>query len=162
RAGQRFAALFRGHPSILLPEVIAERSARAVITTTIARGISFEAACAAPEADRRAWAETLWRFVFTSLLAHGLFNAYPHPGNYLCAEGGAVWFIDFGCTREVGPHRMPDLRGAHRAAAAGDDDAFVERALAMMDVRRETEQARMGSTYLLQCFAPIRAQKPYR
>ncbi len=160
--GRRFADLFRGDDRIHLPEVIGDRSARAVLTATLARGLDFDAACAASEPERRAWAETLWRFVFTSLLAHGLFNADPHPGNYLFAEGGAVWFLDFGCTRHVEAHRMADLRAAHRAAAAGRDDAFVEHASTMLGMRGGTEQRRLARAYLLQCFEPIRAGGPYR
>jgi predicted unusual protein kinase regulating ubiquinone biosynthesis (AarF/ABC1/UbiB family) len=162
RAGQRFAAIFRGHERIRVPEVISERCARAVLTTTLAEGLDFEAACAASEPERRAWAETLWRFVFTSLLAHGLFNADPHPGNYLFAEGGAVCFLDFGCTREVERHRMPDLRGAHRAAAARRDDEFVDHACSMLDMPRAGEARRLAREYLLLCFEPIRAGAPYR
>ncbi len=162
RQGSRFAALFRGDARIRLPEVVGDRSARAVLTTTLAAGLDFEAACAAGEPERRAWAETLWRFVFTSLLAHGLFNADPHPGNYLFAEDGAVCFLDFGCTREIAPGRMADLRGAHRAAAAGHDDAFVDHASSMLDMRGGSEQRRLARDYLLQCFEPIRAGGPYR
>jgi predicted unusual protein kinase regulating ubiquinone biosynthesis (AarF/ABC1/UbiB family) len=91
-----------------------------------------------------------------------LFNADPHPGNYLFAEDGAVWFLDFGCTREIAPGRMADLRGAHREAAAGRDDAFVDHASAMLDMRGGSEQRRLARAYLLQCFEPIRAGAPYR
>jgi predicted unusual protein kinase regulating ubiquinone biosynthesis (AarF/ABC1/UbiB family) len=162
RQGARFAALFQGDARIRLPEVIPSLSARAVLTTTLVKGVDFEAACEATESERRAWAETLWRFVFTSLLAHGLFNADPHPGNYLFAEDGAVCFLDFGCTREIPPHRMADLRGAHRAASEGRDDAFVDHAWSMLDAPGGSEQRRLGGAYLLQCFEPIRAGGPYR
>jgi len=143
----------------------------------LARGLGFEAAAAAGEAERRAWAETLWRFVFTSLLVHGLFNADPHPGNYIfgepgaeagvadrlgSAEAGVIWFLDFGCSREVPAHRMPDLRGAHRAAVAGDDATFLARACSMLDVPAAGEHRRLAHDYLLQCFEPIRARGPYR
>ncbi len=149
-----------------MPEVIADRSAGTVLTTTLARGVGFEAAAAAGEAERRAWAETLWRFVFTSLLVHGLFNADPHPGNYVFGEAGTgpgvVWFLDFGCSREVPAHRMADLRGAHRAAVAGDDATFLARACSMLDVPAAGEHRRLAHDYLLQCFEPIRARGPYR
>ena len=162
RASERFAALFAGDPKIRVPRVVAERSSRGVITTTFARGVGFDEACAASEDDRRAWGETLWRFVFTSLLSHGLFNADPHPGNYLFAEGGVVHFLDFGCTRDVAPHRMPDLRGAHLAAIEGRDDDFIDHACAMLDQPRDGEQRRMAREYLLACFEPLRARGPFK
>jgi predicted unusual protein kinase regulating ubiquinone biosynthesis (AarF/ABC1/UbiB family) len=160
--GGRFAALFRGDPRVLVPEVIPERSARAVLTTTLVHGVDFEAACAASEPERRAWAETLWRFVFTSLLAHGMFNADPHPGNYLFAPDGAVWFLDYGCTRPIEAHRMADLRGTHRGALDGDDDALYAHSSRMLGMRGGSEQARMARAYTLLCFEPLRARAPYR
>jgi predicted unusual protein kinase regulating ubiquinone biosynthesis (AarF/ABC1/UbiB family) len=162
--GRRFASIFEGDARILVPEPIADRSARTVLTTTLARGLGFEEAAAASEADRRAWAETLWRFVFTSLLVHGLFNADPHPGNYVFGDGsaGVVWFLDFGCSREVPAHRMADLRGAHRAVIVGDDETFLARACSMLDVPAAGEHRRLAHDYLLQCFEPLRARGPYR
>ncbi len=82
-------------------EVVAERSCRRVITSELVAGLTFDEACAAPAADRARWGETLWRFVFGSLLGHGLFNADPHPGNYVFAPDGGVYFLDFGCTRHL-------------------------------------------------------------
>ncbi len=162
RAGARFAALFRGHPRIRLPEVVPERCSRAVLTTTLVRGLDFEAACAAPEPERRAWAETLWRFVFTSLLTHGLFNADPHPGNYLFADDGAVYLLDFGCTRDIPANKIADLRATHRAAAAGRDDELADHGWRMLGMAGGAEYRRLGRAYLLQCFEPIRAGGPYR
>jgi predicted unusual protein kinase regulating ubiquinone biosynthesis (AarF/ABC1/UbiB family) len=145
-----------------VPAVVDELTTRRVLTTELVVGLDFEAACAASEADRRAWAETLWAFVFHSLLGHGLFNADPHPGNYVFGERGAVFFLDFGCTRTVAARRVMQLRRAHEAASRGDDDAFFENACAMMDMRPGGEQGRLAREYLLRCFEPISAQGPYR
>ncbi len=161
-AQRRFAAIFKGDPKIKIPEVIADRSSARVLTTSFAVGVDFEAACAAPEDERRAWGETLWRFVFTSLLVHGLFNADPHPGNYLFAPGGVVHFLDFGCSRAIRPERMTDLRAAHRAAIAGDDESFLEAAYRMLELPDLPEQRRLCRAYLLDCFAPLRARAPFR
>ena len=105
-----FAALFARLDlagTVRIPAVIDDRSSRRVLTTTLAEGLRFEAACAAPEAQRRLWAEALWCFVFGSLLQGGLFNADPHPGNYLFPEGRMAWFLDFGCTRCSRPSASP-------------------------------------------------------
>src|SRR6185436_2932379 len=45
-------------------------------------------------------AETLFRFAFGSPLCFGVFNADPHPGNYLVLDG-KVGFVDFGCVAEL-------------------------------------------------------------
>ncbi|HVY47085.1 MAG TPA: AarF/ABC1/UbiB kinase family protein [Minicystis sp.] len=158
---RRFAEVFRGDARVRVPEVVDELSTARVLTTTFARGVGFEAACAASEDERRAWAETLWRFVSTSMLGHGLFNADPHPGNYLFSPGGVVHFLDFGCTREIRAERMDDLRGSHRAAVEGDLTAFVACAFRMLDVAPYAEQERLSREYLLACFEPLFARGPF-
>jgi predicted unusual protein kinase regulating ubiquinone biosynthesis (AarF/ABC1/UbiB family) len=72
-----------------------------VLTSEFVRGASFEQAIAASESERRAWAETMWRFVFKGNIGGGMFNADPHPGNYLFSEGGVVTFLDYGCVQPI-------------------------------------------------------------
>lgn len=121
---RQFAAIHAGDPQIRVPEIIADRSGRRVLTSSFAEGLGYDEACAAGEADRVAWSETMWRFVFKGNLVGGVFNADPHPGNYLFHEGGAVTFLDFGCTQTIDPALLPLARAMHEAALAGDDAAF--------------------------------------
>ncbi|MBI5494223.1 MAG: AarF/ABC1/UbiB kinase family protein [Deltaproteobacteria bacterium] len=107
-----------------IPEVVRSHSALRVFTTSFARGLDFEQACARPEAERHAWARTLWRFVFRGNLVFGLFNADPHPGNYLFHDDGRITFLDFGCVQPIKPARLVLSRAMHRAAAARDEAAF--------------------------------------
>ena len=45
----------------------------------------------------------LYRFVYSSLMEHGLLYADPHPGNFLfCPDDGRVWILDMGCVQVVG------------------------------------------------------------
>ncbi len=44
---------------------------------------SFDEAIAQGEDERRRYRETLWRFVFNGNLVGGMFNADPHPGNFV-------------------------------------------------------------------------------
>jgi predicted unusual protein kinase regulating ubiquinone biosynthesis (AarF/ABC1/UbiB family) len=162
-----FGALFEGDARVLVPKVVEDRSARRVLTTELVSGVGFDAACAAPEGARRAWAETLWRFVFKSLLQHALFNADPHPGNYLFvdAEGGKAgkaWFLDFGCTRRILPAQARLVRAGHRAAIAGDERGLCEAMLENFKMRAGTEGARLGAEYVVRCFAPILHRGPYK
>ncbi len=113
RGGQRityFANVHAGDPTIRIPTLVATASeqARALTCTAFVRGGTFEDACAASEDERRAWAETMWRFVFKGNLVGGQFNADPHPGNYIFHEGGAVTFLDYGCVQPDRP-RAPAL-----------------------------------------------------
>ena len=64
------------------------------------------------DAIRSRWGETIFRFVFTSLHQHGLFNADPHPGNYLFHEDGTVTFLDFGCVKRFATDRVSVMSAA--------------------------------------------------
>ncbi len=155
-----FAELHRGDPLIRIPRVIEDRSARRVLTSVLVTGRTFEEACTATESERRAWAETLWRFVFRSLLVGGRFNADPHPGNFFFHESGAITALDFGCIVPLREARRPIGRRLHRAAIANDEQAFREAGKEMMGTRGgEIEE--MVLRFLRLMFTPL-WESPYR
>ena len=132
-----FAKLHADFALARVPAVIDERSKKRVLTTEFARGIDFEAACAKDESARRAWAETLWRFVFRSNLVGGMFNADPHPGNYIFDPDvpGGVTFLDFGCVQPIAPAERTHARAMHRAAMTRDEATFRTAARALIGTR---------------------------
>ncbi|MEM6990529.1 MAG: AarF/UbiB family protein [Myxococcota bacterium] len=117
---RRFAALHRDDPRIVVPAVVDDASGARVLTTEYAEAMPFEAAREAPEPLRRQWAETLWTFAYGSIMCGGIFNADPHPGNYLFHDDGRVVFLDFGCVQEVDPFHRRQIVIAHRALGDGD------------------------------------------
>jgi hypothetical protein len=112
-----------------------DRSTGRVLTTELVRGAPFERACEASEAEREAWAKTLWRFVFRSNLVGGMFNADPHPGNYIFHDGGRVSFLDFGCVQPIPPENRRHARKMHEAAMRKDQAAFHEGARALLGTK---------------------------
>jgi hypothetical protein len=151
-----FAAIHRGDPDIHIPAVISERSTKRVLTTELVRGTSLEeAAKRAPELRTR-YCETLWRFVYKANLVGGLFNADPHPGNYLFGEDGRIAFLDFGCVQPIPEERMLQARRMHRAARLGDTRAFDENAIALLQTRGGAFE-RAALAYVRRCFAPLLA-----
>jgi predicted unusual protein kinase regulating ubiquinone biosynthesis (AarF/ABC1/UbiB family) len=155
-----FATLHAGDPHIRVPDVIPSRSSRRVLTTALAEGCSLEEAATRPENERRQHAETLWRFVFKGNLVAGMFNADPHPGNYLFGTEGRVTFLDFGCVQPIDPARLPAARGVHRAAIARDERAFVEQASILLGLRGG-EYGAHAVAYSRRCFDPI-FHSPFR
>jgi predicted unusual protein kinase regulating ubiquinone biosynthesis (AarF/ABC1/UbiB family) len=151
---RHFIRLHEGDPKIHIPRVIDERSSRRVLTTELAVGRELDDACADGESARRAYAETLWRFVFKSNLVGGMFNADPHPGNYLFQEDGAVAFLDFGCCQPIEGERLERARAVHRAAIAGDEQAFAQAAVPMLETRGGRYEAHALS-YVRRCFEPL-------
>ncbi|HSQ61630.1 MAG TPA: AarF/ABC1/UbiB kinase family protein [Polyangiaceae bacterium] len=120
---------------IHVPAVIDERSSGRVLSTELVRGDDFERACQADEAQRQEHARTLWRFVFRGNLRGGMFNADPHPGNYIFHEQGRISFLDFGCVQPFTEHHRNNARAMHRAAIEKDEAAFRVAARAMVGTR---------------------------
>ncbi|MEZ4255656.1 MAG: AarF/ABC1/UbiB kinase family protein [Polyangiales bacterium] len=156
-----FAALHAEDPRIHIPRVFASHSARRVLTTELATGITLdEAAADQDEARRRAYVELLWTFVFRGILRQGVFNADPHPGNYLFHPDGRITFLDFGCVETMGADYLEAVHAMHRAALAGDRERH--RAAAKRGLGTDSgayEDALLG--HLWRCFEPIRST-PFR
>jgi predicted unusual protein kinase regulating ubiquinone biosynthesis (AarF/ABC1/UbiB family) len=151
---RQFAEMHAGDPTIRIPGVIVERSSRRVLTTELVEGLNFEKAAAASEADRVAWAQTLWRFVFKGNLVGGMFNADPHPGNYLFGPNGVVTFLDFGCVQPIEEQRMPHARAMHKAAIVRDEAAFAAAAERLLGTRGG-EYGTRAVAYSRHCFEPM-------
>jgi predicted unusual protein kinase regulating ubiquinone biosynthesis (AarF/ABC1/UbiB family) len=120
-----FSSLHEGDPHVRIPAVVPSHSARRVLTTEFVRGKKLEQVLAdASEDERQQYAETLWRFVFRSVLVGGRFNADPHPGNFLFAESPRIHFLDFGCVQQLSERRRLAARRVHLAAVDRDAAAF--------------------------------------
>ncbi len=149
-----FAKLHADHSLIRIPGVIAERSTKRVLCSEFVHGASFEEACAAPEAERRAWARTLWRFVFKGNLVGGMFNRDPHPGNYFFHDGGAVTFIDFGCVQPLEDWHRQGAVDLHLAAMARDEDLFRKSCAKFLGTKGGTFEKELIA-FVRACFTPL-------
>ena len=104
---RRFAALYRDHPKIVIPKVYDEYSHARVMTTELLEGQTYrEIQASMPQEAKDRVAQTLYEFVFGSFHRHGVFNADPHPGNYIFLPDEKVGFLDFGCVVEF-PLEVP-------------------------------------------------------
>jgi predicted unusual protein kinase regulating ubiquinone biosynthesis (AarF/ABC1/UbiB family) len=151
---EQFRALHAADPKIKIPRVVRERSARRVLTMELVHGAALEEAALAPLELRRAYAETLWRFVFKGNLVGGMFNADPHPGNYLFQPDGSVTFLDFGCIQPIREDRLETARDLHRAALRKDDAAF-RRAAALILESKGGSYEQAATAYSRRCFEPV-------
>jgi predicted unusual protein kinase regulating ubiquinone biosynthesis (AarF/ABC1/UbiB family) len=132
RNQQMFADFYRGHPTIHVPGVVGELSARRVLTSELADGARFAELAGWSQAERDLAAETVYRFVFRSLYQAHAFNGDPHPGNYLFHGGGKVTFLDFGLVKNFSPDELQPLVDMVRCLCIDNDpEAF----------RRATEEA---------------------
>ena len=116
-----FAEHYRGHPFARVPEVFPELSSDRVLTMEMVDGRRWTEIDDAGQALRDRWGEVIDRFFFGSIARFGMFNADPHPGNYLFHDDGTVTFLDFGCVKRLSPATQ---RGFwDMPAAAVDNDA---------------------------------------
>jgi predicted unusual protein kinase regulating ubiquinone biosynthesis (AarF/ABC1/UbiB family) len=97
---QRFLELYRDHPGIVIPKVYEGFSSKRVLTTELLEGKTYQQLKLEPQAERDRVSLLLYEFVFGSFHRHGLFNADPHPGNYIFLPDGRVGFLDFGCVQQ--------------------------------------------------------------
>jgi predicted unusual protein kinase regulating ubiquinone biosynthesis (AarF/ABC1/UbiB family) len=125
-----FAEHYREHPFIRIPEVIAELCTDRVLTQELMQGRSWSDALTAEQELLNSWAEAIYRFVYGSNHRFGLFNADPHPGNYLFHDDGSVSFLDFGCVKRFSRERVTMMqaigRECFRANVLGTWRASVE------------------------------------
>ncbi len=115
-----FAAHYRGHPFIHVPEVISELCTARVLTQELARGLSWSEGVNAGQELRDQWAEAIWRFTYGSYGRLKMFNADPHPGNYLLHEDGSVSFLDFGCVKRFSREQIEVMDAIVRECFRGD------------------------------------------
>src|SRR5690348_15922629 len=83
-----FAEYYAGHPTIGVPAIVGELSARRVVTSELSTGARFAELATWSQEERDLAGETIYRFVFRSLYEVHAFNGDPHPGNYLFHEIG--------------------------------------------------------------------------
>ncbi len=122
-----FAAYYDGHPTIVIPQVVAELSTRRVVTSELADGARFAELAGWSQHEKDLAAETIYRFVFRSLYELHAFNGDPHPGNYLFQGGGRVTFLDFGLVRRFTPVELEPLaQMARYLCVENDPEAFRE------------------------------------
>jgi predicted unusual protein kinase regulating ubiquinone biosynthesis (AarF/ABC1/UbiB family) len=114
------ARIFRGHPFIVVPDVVTSLSRERVLVTEFVHGDGFEEIKAADQATRDRVGEIVFRFFFGCMYRHHQFSGDPHPGNFMLMEDGRVAFLDFGLFK-VMPKELIELELAcQRAGHEGD------------------------------------------
>jgi predicted unusual protein kinase regulating ubiquinone biosynthesis (AarF/ABC1/UbiB family) len=119
-----FARAWRGHPFVLVPDVVTSLSRDRVLVTEYVEGMRFDAVRDLPQPERDRFGEIVFRFFFGSLYRNGHFSGDPHPGNFLLLDDGRVAFLDFGMTKRVDREQIEAEVEVIRRALAGDADGL--------------------------------------
>ena len=114
------ARIFKGHPFIVVPEVVSELSREHVLVTDFVRGVGFEQLKEYPQAERDRIGEIVFRFFLGCLYRHRQFSGDPHPGNFMLLEDGRVAFLDFGLFKRLDREPVELELACQRAVVEGD------------------------------------------
>jgi predicted unusual protein kinase regulating ubiquinone biosynthesis (AarF/ABC1/UbiB family) len=159
---QEFAEHYRGHPFARVPEVFRELCSERVLTMELVHGRRWNEIDDADQALRDRWGEAVHRFFFGSIARFGIFNADPHPGNYLFHDDGSVTFLDFGCVKRLTAEGRRGFWEMPSAAIAGDADRLMRASIEQGFVRAGHEPPPDKLlAWLRQNFAAMHAPQPF-
>src|SRR4051812_36943010 len=120
QAHRAFARAWRGHPFVVIPDVVTSLSRERVLVSEWVTGLGFEQVKKLEQPARDRFGEIVFRFFFGSLYRIGHFSGDPHPGNYMLMSDGRVAFMDFGMTKRVPPGQIEQETAVIRAGLEGD------------------------------------------
>jgi predicted unusual protein kinase regulating ubiquinone biosynthesis (AarF/ABC1/UbiB family) len=162
---EEFARNWRGDAEVLVPQVYPELSGERVLVSEHVAGLSWADALARATPDERSrLGRILFRFVFRSLYVHGLFNADPHPGNYIFLADGRVAFLDYGCVQRYDAETIRAFVALRRLVMEEVTGPRLREALTAayaLPALDEDEWA-FAEDYIRCSFAPVIARGPFR
>jgi predicted unusual protein kinase regulating ubiquinone biosynthesis (AarF/ABC1/UbiB family) len=100
---RRMARAYRGHPFIVVPDVVTSLSRERVIVTEWVSGRGFEEIKQLSQEERDRVGEIVFRFYFGSMYRLHMFSGDPHPGNMMLLDDHRVAFMDFGLFKVLEP-----------------------------------------------------------
>ncbi len=171
---ERFRLAYADDPvlagEVRVPRVFRAASGARVLTTEFVRGRGLaEIAATASPAERDRYGQILTRVLVKSLYDLHLFNADPHPGNYLFDDDGRIVLLDFGCVKEI-PDWMSRQMAAYLGAAvratrtgSAADWATFDRAIeqAFKLDRKDPDAYDAYREFILYCLEPFLRDEPF-
>ncbi len=162
---QEFGRIYDNDAEIFVPRVYPELSDDCVLVTELVQGMGWEEMLASSTpSERKRYGRVIFRFVFETLYLFGMFNADPHPGNYVFMPGGRIAFLDFGCVQRFPPDALAAFTEVRQRVVAGFRGAELYRLLETaygipegmdQDVRDVIEE------FVLISFAPLLRPQPF-
>jgi predicted unusual protein kinase regulating ubiquinone biosynthesis (AarF/ABC1/UbiB family) len=145
-----FASYYEGHPHVVVPRVVGERSSQRVLTLTYEPGRHISELGELPQRLRDEIGEVLFRVLADQIFNFKILHADPNPGNFAFRPDGTVVLYDFGCIKRLDPGIVQAYRDTIRAGFA-EDYAGVEDGL-----------RRLGARNLEGPAVPLEYYKPWR
>jgi predicted unusual protein kinase regulating ubiquinone biosynthesis (AarF/ABC1/UbiB family) len=149
-ANQRAVARkYRGHPFVVVPDVVTDLCRERVIVSEFIDGRRFEEILELPQEERSRFGEILARFYVNGPMRHRLLNGDPHPGNSLFLDDGRVAFLDFGFFKQMSRAEAEAQRETLQAVHEQDADKLFElmREQGVVTGRKNGEMEQILSIY---------------
>ncbi|MDX6670248.1 MAG: hypothetical protein QOI91_611 [Solirubrobacteraceae bacterium] len=121
--------IYRGHPFIVVPDVVTRLSHERLLVTEFVEGTGFDEHKLLGQEERDRIGEVIFRFYMGCLYRHHQFSGDPHPGNYKLMPDGRLAFLDFGLFKRMDAADV-ELELAVQRAVVEDDGDAVHRLLA--------------------------------
>ncbi len=159
---EAFAAAYRGHPLMRIPETVPELCTPRLLTMDLSGGFGWERARTAPKHLRDRWGELIYRFAAGSLTRLGMLNADPSTRNYLFHADGGVSFLDFGCVRRYSALQVATVQAVMRAIIDGEADQLLD-VLVQAGYASQSDPPDAADllAWLRAAHAPVVADQPY-
>jgi len=119
------ARIFRGHPFIVIPDVITSLSHERIMVSEYVHGAGFEELKTRSQNERDRIGEIIFRFYFSCLYRHGQFSGDPHPGNSMLLDDGRMAFFDFGLFKRMPPGSVQLEINVARAITEGETETIM-------------------------------------
>jgi predicted unusual protein kinase regulating ubiquinone biosynthesis (AarF/ABC1/UbiB family) len=129
-----FADYYRGHPLVVIPEVVGERSSQRVLTLSYEPGEHIDDVADFPQELRDELGATMFRVMADQIFNLGVIHADPNPANFAYRRDGKIVFYDFGCVKRLDPDVVAAYRATIRAGLE-EDYAGVEAGLVRLGAR---------------------------
>jgi hypothetical protein len=122
---RRIARIHRGHPFIVVPDVLSDLSREKVVVSEFVAGRGFEELKQLPQEERDRIGEIVFRFYFGCMYRHHQFSGDPHPGNCLLLDDGRMAFLDFGLFKRIPPEVAEFELETQRLGIARDGPGLI-------------------------------------
>ncbi|MCB0221028.1 MAG: AarF/ABC1/UbiB kinase family protein [Chrysiogenetes bacterium] len=162
---QDFADAWEGTPGVVIPRPHTELCRDHILVLDYVSGESWEEMRArGNQEERNEIGRNLFAFLFRSLYVHGMFNADPHPGNYLFPGGADVAYLDFGCVQRYPPAVLADLKGVGSLVREGGRGSELREALARVwEIQDEVDEEEWAflEEYAVAVYEPAIKDEPF-
>jgi predicted unusual protein kinase regulating ubiquinone biosynthesis (AarF/ABC1/UbiB family)/DNA-binding XRE family transcriptional regulator len=164
RNQEEFRRICADYADVVVPRVHRRFSGSRVLTMDYVEGRRFATFVReASQAEKDRAGAILFRVAMSSIYEHRIFNADPHPGNYLFTDAGQVALLDFGCVKRFPRVFVERLAQYYHALSEGRRDDADRLVLQMgVAVEREGFDFDYHHHVMRQLFEPWMSERPFR